>query len=110
MKHICKICHQEIRDIDFLARYGGEEFIIILPDCDLNGGVEIANRIQSSLARHCVSIEDKEICMTLSIGICMLSDKHKSFDELINDADQAMYLAKKNGRNRIEVTGDHNLH
>jgi len=110
LKHLCKICGQEIRDIDFLARYGGEEFIIILPDCDLNGGVEIANRIQTSLAKHCVAIENKEVCVTLSIGICMLSDKHENFEQLINDADQAMYLAKKNGRNRIEVTGEHNLH
>jgi len=110
LKHLCKICGQEIRDIDFLARYGGEEFIIILPDCDLNGGVEIANRIQSSLAKHCVAIENKEVCVTLSIGICMLSDKHENFDQMINDADQAMYLAKENGRNRIEIIGDHNLH
>ncbi len=46
--HICKICKQEIRDIDFLGRYGGEEFIIVVPDCDEQGGVEIAKRIQSS--------------------------------------------------------------
>ncbi len=103
LKHICKICNQEIREIDFLARYGGEEFVIILPNCDLNGGVEIANRIQSSLAKHCLKTKNKEVSVTLSIGICMLSDKHKSFEQLINDADQAMYLAKKNGRNRIEV-------
>jgi diguanylate cyclase (GGDEF)-like protein len=110
LKHICKVCNQEIRDIDFLARYGSEEFVIILPDCDLNGGVEIANRIQRSLAKQCFNIENKEIEMTLSIGICKLSDKHKNFEQLINEADQAMYLAKKNGRNRIEVIGDHSLH
>ena len=108
--HICKICNQEIRDIDFLARYGGEEFIIILPDCDEHGGVEIAKRIQDSLASHCVAIKDKEVCMTLSMGISMLSDKHKNFVQLINDADKAMYRAKKNGRNRIEVMQDSQLH
>ena len=83
--HICNICGQEIRDIDFLARYGGEEFIIVLPNCDIAGGIETANRIQNSLARHCVAMAGKKICVTL-------------------------YLAKENGRNRIEVLPAPNLH
>lgn len=108
--HICEICHKEIRDIDFLARYGGEEFIIILPNCNLSGAFETANRIQESLARHCKVIEGKKVCATLSIGISVLNDKHHNFDQLINDADLAMYQAKKNGRNRIEVNQTHLLH
>mgnify|MGYP005811004643 CR=1 FL=1 len=108
--HICEICNQEIRDVDLLARYGGEEFIILLPDCDLHDGVEIARRIQLALANHCVAIEDKEVCATLSVGISTLNGKHQNLEQLINDADKAMYLAKKNGRNRIEVTESHHLH
>lgn len=108
--HICDVCRQEIRDIDFLARYGGEEFIIVLPSCDLTGGIETANRIQSSLAKHCVTVEGKQVCVTLSIGVSMLSERHKDLDQLINDADKAMYQAKKNGRNRIEVLTATNLH
>ncbi|XPF95357.1 diguanylate cyclase [Colwellia sp. RE-S-Sl-9] len=104
--HICDICNEEIRDIDFLGRYGGEEFIIILPDCDLEGGVEIAKRIQHSLVERSLIVENKELKVTLSIGLAMLSDKHSSFEQLINDADKAMYLAKENGRNRVEVSGD----
>ena len=112
LKHICKICNQEIRDIDFLARFGGEEFVIILPDCDINGGVEIANRIQSSLAKNpLIIIKNKEVVnVTLSIGICTLSNKHRDFEQLINDADKSMYQAKMNGRNRIEVSGGYSLH
>ena len=108
--HICNICSQEIRDIDFLARYGGEEFIIVLPNCDIAGGIETANRIQNSLAKHCVTLDSKEVCVTLSIGISMLSERHKNLDQLINDADKAMYLAKEKGRNRIEVLPAPNLH
>jgi len=104
LKHICYICNQEIRKIDFLGRYGGEEFIIILPDCDIKGGVELAKRIQNSLLKNCLVVEDKKIKVTLSIGISMLGDKHKNFEQLIYDADQAMYAAKENGRNRIEVS------
>ncbi len=108
--HICNICGQEIRDIDFLARYGGEEFIIILPNCDIKGGIETANRIQHSLACHCIAMKDKEICVALSIGVCMLSEQHKDLEQLINDTDKAMYQAKENGRNRIEVLTPPNLH
>lgn len=110
LKHICSICHQEIRDIDFLARYGGEEFIIVLPDCDLNGGAEIAKRIQTALTNHCLKIDDDEVCITVSIGISTLCNKHQNFEQLINDADKAMYMAKEKGRNRIEVSNEKNLH
>ena len=106
LKHVCKICLQEIRDIDFLARYGGEEFIVLLPDCDLKGGIDIGKRIQDSLANNSVSFEDQEAYITLSIGVTSLSDKHKNFSQLINDADEAMYTAKNSGRNRIEVMSD----
>lgn len=108
--HLCKICSQEIRGIDFLARYGGEEFIIVLPNCDLAGGIETANRIQGSLAKNCISVKGKEVAITLSIGACTLNEHHKSIEQLINDTDQAMYKAKKNGRNRIEILTPTNLH
>jgi diguanylate cyclase (GGDEF)-like protein len=108
--HICSLCSEEIRDIDFLGRYGGEEFIIILPNCDLSGGLEIATRIQQSLAKHCKIIEGKKISTTLSIGISVIDDKHRDLEQLIHDADKAMYQAKKNGRNRIEVSNHLNLH
>jgi diguanylate cyclase (GGDEF)-like protein len=110
LKHVCDVCSKEIRDVDFLGRYGGEEFVIILPDCDLAGGKEIAKRIQTSLAEQRLNIENIDLNVTLSIGISMLNDKHKNFEHLVNDADQAMYLAKKNGRNRIEVNGGQSLH
>lgn len=107
---LCDICRQEIREVDFLARYGGEEFIIVLPDCDTAGGIEIANRIQESLAQNCIMVGEKEVFITVSIGACTLNEHHKNLEQLINDTDQAMYQAKKNGRNRIEVLRPKNLH
>ncbi|MDO6446838.1 GGDEF domain-containing protein [Colwellia sp. 1_MG-2023] len=108
--NICKVCSNEIREIDFLGRYGGEEFVIILPDCDIDGGLETARRIQDSLAHHSVAVKNQKIHITLSIGLATFNEKHKSFEELINDADRAMYFAKENGRNRIEIYQDINLH
>lgn len=104
--NICRICTKEIRNIDFFARYGGEEFIIILPESDLKGAIETAKRIQRSLANNCLCFEGKEVCVTLSIGISTVNDKHMSFEHLIKDADAAMYKAKTRGRNRIEVIED----
>jgi len=103
LKHICKICTEEVRNIDFFARYGGEEFIIILPNSEVNGAVKTAERIQRSLADNCIEFEGKYVPVTLSMGVCTLNEKHTNFEQLIKDADAAMYKAKKNGRNRIEV-------
>ena len=110
LMNICKVCTKEIREIDFFARYGGEEFIIILPDSDINGAVETAKRIQRSLAKNGIACEGKDVCVTVSIGICPANDKHTNFEQLIKDADLAMYKAKKNGRNRIEVIDGHISH
>ena len=101
--HLSETCTQEIRNIDFFARYGGEEFIILLPDCDLKGAVETAKRIQHSLAENCVTFKGVDVNVTVSFGICSFSATHTSFEDLIKDADVAMYRAKENGRNRIEV-------
>lgn len=108
--HMCKIFKNEIREIDFLARYGGEEFVIVLPNCDLIGGIETGQRIQRSLAGHGLTIEAKKVNVTLSIGVCMLDERHKSLEQFINDTDQAMYQAKEKGRDRIEVISSNNLH
>jgi diguanylate cyclase (GGDEF)-like protein len=103
LKNLCNVCSKEVRNIDFFARYGGEEFIIILPESELSGAVQTASRIQRSLARNSTTFEGNEVCVTVSIGICTVSDKHNNFEQLISDADKAMYQAKNNGRNRIEI-------
>jgi diguanylate cyclase (GGDEF)-like protein len=110
LKNLCKICAEEIRKIDFLARYGGEEFIIILPDSDVSDAMETAKRIQRSLSFNCIAFEGKEVSMTVSIGISTVSDIHTDFTQLISDADIAMYKAKSNGRNRIEIRGENVSH
>jgi len=103
LKHLCKVCTGEIRNIDFFARYGGEEFIILLPDSELSGAVKTAERIQISLANNGITFQGKDIGVTLSLGICSVNDQHSNFEDVIKSADIAMYRAKENGRNRIEV-------
>ena len=103
LKHICKICSEEIRSIDFFARYGGEEFIILLPESDVAGAVKTAKRIQKAIKDNPPSLNGNEITVTLSLGICSVNNRHDNFEAVIKDADIAMYRAKESGRNRIEL-------
>ena len=93
--------------MSFYNELSGE---IVLPNCDLIGGIETGQRIQRTLAGHGLTIETKKVNVTLSIGVCMLDERHKSLEQFINDTDQAMYQAKEKGRDRIEVISSNNLH
>ena len=91
---------------DILARYGGEEFVVILPDTDSQGAAALARRIGESVRRLALphAKSDTAEFVTISLGIAtagdhVLSDKSR----LVALADQALYHAKKNGRNRYEV-------
>lgn len=108
LKHLSHICSEGIRKVDFFARYGGEEFIIIFPDCGINGAIETVKRIQKTLTKSSLSHEEIEIFVQISIGLCTLSSIHENFEQLIKDADSAMYKAKQRGRNRIEVSHNSN--
>jgi diguanylate cyclase (GGDEF)-like protein len=94
------------RPDDFVARYGGEEFMIILPRTDLEGAVKISNNIQKSIARLAIENKQSDISkyITVSLGISSLIPRKELSPELLKiTADQALYLAKKQGRNCCEV-------
>lgn len=90
-----------VRDSDTVARLGGDEFTIILSELPANSNVEdIANKIITSLA-EAYHLGDEVIHVSASIGITIYPDDATDIDVLIKNADQAMYAAKKNGRNRF---------
>jgi diguanylate cyclase (GGDEF)-like protein len=92
-----------IRRYDSLGRYGGEEFLVVLPGCDTAGGAAQAERLRLSLAQEAFSIGGEAIEVTCSIGCTLASGVSPSdADSLIREADQALYVAKERGRNRIE--------
>ena len=90
-----------VRDVDFVARYGGEEFVVLLPDCDLDGAAQIAERIRQKVDADSIAIDGKDVRITISGG-CTQFLRGETADTFIARADQALYAAKHNGRNRIE--------
>lgn len=92
-----------VRCYDHVGRYGGEEFLVVLPGCDLKDATHLSERIRKAMdaALH----ENQSIPFTISMGIsCTVDFKDTSPLQLIHDADQALYKAKENGRNRVEVS------
>ncbi len=98
-----KILKETIRQSDLLCRYGGEEFAVILPDTDIKKAVSACERFREMLAELIFEFNSSQFKITVSIGVASLSkSKVKSFDELVRMADQALYQAKKRGRNRVQ--------
>ncbi len=91
-----------VREIDLAARYGGEEFSVLLPDTDKLGAGFVAERIRSAIAKQKISAYDENISVELSIGVAVFPEDSTTSQELIDKADQALYRAKQEGRNRVE--------
>jgi len=93
---------ETIRNTDILARYGGEEFSIIMPLTDIEEGVVVMERLRVVIAGSLFPITRRDIQLTACIGLSSLFDHHfTSAKELIREADSALYLAKKTGKNRV---------
>jgi two-component system cell cycle response regulator len=108
LKTISNILLQSIREIDTAARYGGEEFMAILPNTEKSDAVVLAERMRMKIAQY--TFDEIEGPITVSIGISGMPDEAvDSEDKLIRCADFALYQAKRNGRNRIEVSKGKNV-
>jgi diguanylate cyclase (GGDEF)-like protein len=93
-----------IRRTDFAARYGGEEFVVLLPETDLPGALIIAEKIRGGVADIRLSGVDLEL--SASVGVAVLPHHAIDSEELLRAADRALYAAKTNGRNRVEVASE----
>jgi diguanylate cyclase (GGDEF)-like protein len=92
-----------VRQSDICARFGGEEFVVLLPNTDLEGARVLAERIRTAVAKNPVEYDSIVIIFTVSIGASQYRKGMQSIDELIKEADIALYRAKEGGRNRVEV-------
>ncbi len=89
------------RKTDVVARYGGEEFVILLEGSDAAGAVELAERARRGIERMRVAGDFGELKVTASIGVCAFPAGAQNREELLSRADQALYEAKRTGRNRV---------
>lgn len=89
------------RDEDIVSRYGGEEFCIILPGIEVDHAVAIAERIRLKIKNDSISSFETGPHITVSIGVASIYDHAKDPAELNDQADQALYVAKESGRNRV---------
>ena len=100
LTHLAAVARECMRPQDTLARYGGEEFVILLPDTALDQGMEAMTRLQRELTKRFFLAGAEKILITFSAGVAQLATDEKGADA-IRRADQAMYLAKRAGKNRV---------
>ncbi|WP_175452400.1 GGDEF domain-containing protein [Thiohalomonas denitrificans] len=101
LRHFSRILSETVRSSDLCFRYGGEEFAVIMPDTDSNSANTLAERIrQAVMLPHCCG--GHPLQMTVSIGVTSLTDKDNE-RTLLGRADQALYQAKRLGRNRTHL-------
>jgi diguanylate cyclase (GGDEF)-like protein len=97
LKYVSQCLIDNRRKADVVARIGGEEFAVILPETDITGALDVANRIRVSVARK-TGLKRR---ITISLGVSGLRDNKSTSETLLEQADKALYEAKRTGRNRV---------
>jgi len=104
LKHLVKVVKETLRSMDVIARFGGEEFLILLPETTIEAAEATMTRLQRELTRHFFMHENEKVLITFSAGVA-LRRPHEAQADLVKRADEAMYKAKKSGKNRVVVAG-----
>lgn len=104
LQQIAKLLLAHVRDIDTAARYGGEEFLLLLPETDHIGAKLVAERVRRTVEQAVLELPDgRTIGVTISCGIACYPECAEGAEEMISKADQALYTAKLDGRNRVTL-------
>ncbi|WP_122666848.1 sensor domain-containing diguanylate cyclase [Pseudomonas viridiflava] len=103
IQRVAQVMRKHVRDADIAGRYGGEEFAVLLPDTHKAGAKVFCERLRLAVEAETVQHEGHAIKCTISLGVADLSKPTSEYKTLIEWADQALYLSKKNGRNQVSV-------
>ncbi len=106
LREIAKLIKDALRKTDFFARYGGEEFIAILNGSNAQEARNVADKIRSRIEKTCFSYHEEIIPLTISLGVTEVMPSDTDADVPFIRADEALYQAKKDGRNRVCVITD----
>jgi diguanylate cyclase (GGDEF)-like protein len=98
---IAKFLNKSIRRQDKLCRWGGEEFLLLLPETNLQGATELAEKLRHGLGLENFVYEKKKIPITMSFGVSVFDNKNRDLKVCIKNADDCLYQAKKDGRDRV---------
>jgi diguanylate cyclase (GGDEF)-like protein len=103
LREVAKIVRDSARDTDIAARYGGEEFGVILPETDYDGAMLLAERLRARVENAVFKGPQGDLKVTLSVGVSTMPKlQPENALEMIKFADDALYICKRNGRNRVE--------
>ena len=107
LKELANRVSRNLRNFDMIARVGGEEFVIIMPDASVEAAALVAERLRQTIAEKPfkVSHDKGKISITISLGVAATEDPAEQADSLIKRADDCLYDAKRNGRNRVVAEG-----
>jgi diguanylate cyclase (GGDEF)-like protein len=103
LKEVARIVKVNTRASDVAARWGGDEFMLLAPGTDSKGANKIAERIRAQVERYTIKLEGEEVGITISAGIVSYPTHASAVLELVKKADEAMYSAKRGGKNRSSV-------
>ena len=101
LRDVARLMQRNLREIDLIARYGGEEFILLLIETGLEQAMAIAQRLKQLIEVHPIHAYDEVLMQTVSIGVAEFPRHAQTLEALIDRADQALYAAKRAGRNRV---------
>jgi len=101
LKAVAAILQRNKRTSDIAGRLGGEEFALILPEATLESAAAAAERLRRLVAEGALSVEGNRVGVTVSIGVTISRDQSTGVDELLKEADIALYEAKRSGRDRV---------
>jgi two-component system cell cycle response regulator len=103
LKEFADRINANVRGIDLACRYGGEEFVVAMPDTEMTFAVSVSERLRHSIETTPVSISKPphQLSITISIGIARYEGENDTVEALLHRADQALYRAKRTGRNKV---------
>jgi diguanylate cyclase len=101
LKIVANVLRKRLRSGDFLARFGGEEFVLLMPATELEEGVRLLDDLRAAVEECPFHFKGERVTVTVSMGVTAFQIGERS-DMALKRADQALYRAKENGRNRVE--------
>ncbi|GGB96598.1 hypothetical protein GCM10011352_23400 [Marinobacterium zhoushanense] len=107
LREVAATLSEGLREVDQACRYGGEELVLVLPECDMDGARNTAERVRQAVEALEIRLEDgRSAGVTLSLGVASYPEHGTSYEALLQSADEALYRAKQQGRNRVAAWRD----